>query len=361
MSNSLLKMLFCPKNRRNIFLLCGTCFLTFFFLWTGTAHGQEGVSQTPYRLIFWNVENLFDTEDDSLKNDDAFTPMGDNHWTRKRYQQKLTNICRVVAATGERGDGGRFEMPEIVGLAEVENDKVLRDLCNGTSLRRYGYEFVHYESEDARGIDNALLYRSDRFKPFFTQTINVGDSSLELTTRDILLVEGTLPDGDTLIVLVNHFPSKRSGDASIAKRGHVAHILRATMDTLRERHPEASIIAMGDFNATPDEPEIERILTSGFEYENLMSKMEKGTGSHKYQGRWSYLDQIIVSRNMLDGSSPLQVCGGKAYVFALDFMLSDDERHLGKVPFRTYQAIKYIGGYSDHLAVGVDLILNHIP
>ncbi|MCR5064339.1 MAG: endonuclease [Bacteroidales bacterium] len=324
------------------------CFLTFFFSSSIISNAQETDSAYTYRLISWNVENLYDTDNDTLKNDDAFTPEGENHWTKKRYIAKLNKICRVLAATSEIGN----VMPTIVGLAEVENDKVLRDLTHGTFLRKYRYRFVHFDSPDARGIDNALLYREDYFKPFFSQAIDVTDSIIELITRDLLLVEGTTIEGDTLIVVMCHLPSKRGGSAADIRREHVAKKLRSCLDTIKEQHPQAAIVAMGDFNASPDEREIACLNGNGFV--NMMLKMENGMGSHKYQGIWAYLDQIIVSSAMLDRQCPVQV--GNAQVFALDFMLVDDERHLGKVPLRTYQGMKYLGGYSDHLPIGLDIM-----
>lgn len=354
------------KNTGKYYLLCGFCFLTFFFLRGNPVFCQNIDYMNTHRIVFWNVENLFDTDDDPLKDDDAFTPGGENHWTRKRYLQKLTNICRVVAATGVR-EAGKMEPPTIVGLAEIENDRVLRDLCKGTVLRKYGYRYVHYESPDERGIDNALLYREAYFKPFLTKAIGVGDSSLGLMTRDLLLVEGTIKRDakatinhpgyidDTLIIIVCHLPSKRGGATADIKREHVARKLRETLDTLAVAHPEAAIVAMGDFNASPEERELAAVDAKGFE--NLMKQMKTGTGSHKYQGKWAYLDQVIVSKGMLNGRCPIQVAGRKAMLFGNDFMLADDERHLGKVPLRTYQGVKYLGGYSDHLPVGVDLLL----
>lgn len=353
------------KNRVKHILLCKMCFLTFFFFSVLVASGQETTpvaaqnihsqQQTTYRIVFWNVENLFDTENDSLKNDDAFTPEGENHWTRKRYRQKLTSICRVLTALGGGHGDASVELPAIVGLAEVENDRVLRELCKGTALRRYGYSFVHHESPDARGIDNALLYRTDYYQPFYIQAIDVSDSTLEIATRDILLVEGTTREGDTLIILVNHFPSKRGGTAADIRRDHVAKRLRESMDTVRDAHPGAAIVVMGDLNASPDEPEVAKTLMHGSRYVNLMAEMESGTGSHNYQGVWTFLDQIIVEKGMLDGGCRLQVAGKRAFVFAPGFMLTDDERHLGKKPFRTYQAMMYLGGYSDHLPVYIDI------
>ncbi|MBQ6098054.1 MAG: endonuclease/exonuclease/phosphatase family protein, partial [Bacteroidales bacterium] len=110
-------------------------------------------------MAFWNVENLFDTQDDSTRNDDDFTPAGKNNWTAKRYKTKQQNLCKTIIAMGSTSQkGSKLEMPLAIGLAEVENGKVLRDLCNGTPLRKFKYKYIHYDSPDKRGIDNALLY-----------------------------------------------------------------------------------------------------------------------------------------------------------------------------------------------------------
>ena len=309
-----------------------------------------------YRLVFWNVENLFDTRDDPAKDDDAFTPEGDNHWTRRRYEQKLNAIYRVIAAAADRDDGS-FVMPAIVALAEVENDRVLVDLTLGTPLRRYHYGFIHYESPDARGIDNALLYRKGLFNPIHSEAINVSDSTLELASRDLLLVNGTLPSGDTLTVIVCHFPSKRGGAVADVKRHHVAEELGDILDSLHREHPERAVVVVGDFNASPDEPVIANTLMKrgASNYINLMARMEHGEGSHNYQGQWAYLDQIIVAESMMGGGCRLQVAEGKAKVLMPEFMMTEDEKNLGKKPLRTYQATKYLGGYSDHLPVYIDL------
>ena len=316
------------------------------------------------------MENLFDTWDDSTCNDDAFTPEGDNHWSDKRYRTKLNGIFKTIAAIGQAG-GQRDMMPMAIGLAEVENDKVLRDLCQGTPLRRQGYRFIHFDSPDLRGIDNALLYRPDIFTPFLSQAISVSDSIHH--TRDILLVEGVTAQGDTLILLVNHFPSKLGGADAQERRMWIAAKLRAVMDTLQSNHPCAGIVVTGDFNASPSETEIyHHLVHNGNEaFVNLMELVAPGVGTHKYQGNWTCLDQIIVSRNLLadgdrrsGGMHALQSClsvphllidGGSAHIFDADFLLVDEEKNLGKKPFRTYIAMKYQGGYSDHLPVYVDL------
>lgn len=362
-------------NTRLRFLLCGMCFLTFFFPLSVGAQEEAGLSAPRYRVAFWNVENLFDTENDTLANDDDFTPRGANRWSRRRYSAKLTHLCQTLVALAERPDGLGLDPPLLVGLAEVENDRVLRDLCLGTPLRKLGYTFVHFDSPDRRGIDNALLYNPKRFLPFLSQPISVSDSSRGFYTRDILLVEGVTELGDTLIVLVNHFPSKRNGAAGERQRMHIARVLRSVMDTLAASHPSAAIVAMGDFNATPDEAAVQQGLmcgadSSGAAFVNLMAPLPPGTGSHKFQGQWSWIDQIVVSRNMTwlapllaearprqksPTVCPLQVLDLRGKAFAPDFLLLDDEKYMDKKLFRTYLGVRYQGGYSDHLPVYVDL------
>ena len=334
-------------------------FLTFLFIAAMLTLPQKAVSQDCYRLVFWNVENYFDTYDDTAKNDDAFTPSGENHWTNRRYYTKQTHIYKTLAAIGEISDSGLL-MPLVVGMAEVENDKVLRDLCQGTPLRRFGYDFIHFDSPDRRGIDNALLYRKNIFTPFLSQNISVSDSSKHFFTRDILLVEGCTQTSDTIVILVVHLPSRRSDDND-RHRKDIAQKLRYIMDTLAYVHPTAAIVTMGDFNASPKDPEIRNVLMHDNDdrFVNLMDTPDE-LGSYKYQGHWSFLDQIIVSSNLtIDGHQcPFRLTHKKGFAFQADFLLKDDDKFLGLKPYRTYLGIRYLGGFSDHLPVYIDIQTN---
>ena len=330
-------------------------FLTFFFFSLCLFFAPRASAQERYRLVFWNVENLFDTYDDSTRNDDDFTPQGQFRWTQKRYRDKLNHLAQTLLSLGEQ-TGNIMQPPLAIGLAEVENDKVLRDLCRGTILRNCHYDFIHFDSPDRRGIDNALLYRKELFHPFLTQNIFVSDSASHFFTRDILLVEGTVGNNDTLILIVNHFPSKRNADNE-HRRKEIAKRLRYVMDTLSAAHPNGVLVVMGDFNSTPQEPVIKKTLVGNDgRYLNLMADSD-ALGSYKYQGRWSLLDQIIVSRNVADNATPcpFQISSDKGQVFSPSFLLQDDERNMGQKIYRTFLGPKYIGGYSDHLPVYVDL------
>ena len=302
--------------------------------------GQQG--QAPF-AAFWNVENLFDTRHDTLRDDLSFTPAGDHHWTPQRYAAKQAGIFKVIAA---------MDCPALVGLAEVENDFVLRDLCRSTPLRRWHYDFVHFESPDRRGVDCALLYRRDLFRCLGSRPICVSDSSQAFFTRDILLVGGLLlPGGDTCYLLVNHWPSKLGGGPAEQRRLRIAQRMLAVMDSLQQCHPSALVMAMGDFNASPDEEAVRLGLRfygterNDLGFTNLTAAIPRGTGSYKYRDSWSCIDQVIANR-------PLEVS-----VFAPDFLLQDDPRYLGRKPFRTYSGMRYLGGFSDHLPVYLDLPL----
>lgn len=297
----------------------------------------------PLRCVCWNVENFFDVIDDSLTRDDEFTPAGDHHWTYARFAEKRNNIYKTILDMG----GRRGNLPAVVGLVEVENDRVLDELCRNTPLRNLGYDYIHYDSPDARGIDCALLYRSSRFVPFFSQPISLSDTARGFRTRDLLLVEG-VARRDTVCVVVCHLPSKRGGTQASSHRLRAAQKLRYVLDTLQAAHPKAVVMAMGDFNANSSEEAfteglgfVDGVNTSGFR--DLMAFMSDDEGTYKYKELWDCIDHIIVNR-------PL-----KAEIFKADYLMKPDANGLGRHPFRTYAGPKYLGGISDHLPVMVDI------
>ena len=156
-------------------------------------------------IMTYNVENMFDTSHDSLKNDYDFTQQSEKQWTHERYYKKINDVMRTIVSAGEDG-----EWPMLVGLCEIENDFVLRSMTDGSRYRKLGYEYVHHESPDARGIDVALLYRKDMFTPLLSRPVGVKLPD-EKDTRDILYVCGTTKDGTILHVIETHMPSRRGG------------------------------------------------------------------------------------------------------------------------------------------------------
>jgi predicted extracellular nuclease len=313
-------------------------------------------------LMFYNVENLFDTERNPDKEDAEFTPESEKAWDLQRYQKKLDDIASVIRAAGEG------ELPDIVGLAEVENRKVLEDLVQTRDLKRGNYGIVHYESPDVRGIDCALLYRMEAFRVLASEAIPVTfpfDSSE--TTRDILHVEGKTIDNETLHLFVNHWSSRSGGEKETEpKRLYCAVTLRKTVDRVMNREPGAKIIIMGDFNDEPTNRSVFEMLLANNkrknagdrELYNLMydAHNERNEGSYNFRGTWNMLDQIIVSRSVLTDSRGWHCGFGDGRIFKADFMLYRDENIRENVPNRTYGGPRYYGGTSDHLPVTVTLV-----
>ncbi len=314
------------------------------------------------RIGFYNMENLYDIENDSLKNDDAFTPEGDNHWSKYRYWKKINNMAKVISTIGG------WEAPEILGLCEVENMKVVKDLIYSAPLKKSKYRIVHYDSPDNRGIDVALIYRYQKFQVLNSRPITVTfENEPDSKTRDILYVTGIITASkDTVHVFVNHWPSRYGGyAATIEKRNRAADIVRQQVDSIHLANPTANIIIMGDLNDYPSDfslvdhlkakPDTEN--SSPSDLINLMYPIHKAGkfGSHKYQAHWGVLDQIIVSQPLLMRKKGLRVAKEGAVVFRADFLLVPDDTYLGVKNNRTFIGSKYNGGYSDHLPVFVDL------
>ena len=292
-----------------------------------------------FTVAWWNVENLFDLRDDPQANDDEFTPTGDRHWTRRKLDAKLQGIYKTLAM---------MDLPDVIGLGEVENDYVLRELCQGTPLSQVPYRYVHYDSPDRRGIDVALIYRADRFTVTASRAVNVSDSTEGYYTRDILVVEGVTSEGDSVCLLVNHWPSKRGGEEADAQRLRIADTLRRHMLELHAQHSTAAVIAMGDMNSTADEEAIDKGM--GFDGDTvspdgirlLTQRLPRDKGSHKYQGQWRYIDHMFF---LADESWQVK----KLKLLRFDHLLTDDGNRPDQRPKRTYQGPRYEGGLSDHL------------
>lgn len=292
-----------------------------------------------FTAAWWNVENLFDLRDDPNTNDDEFTPTGDRHWTRHRLDTKLQGLYKTLVM---------MDLPDVVGLAEVENKYVLRELCQGTPFAQIPYRYVHYDSPDRRGIDVALIYRTDRFTVTASRSVGVSDSAEDFFTRDILVVEGITAEGDSVCLLVNHWPSKRGGEEADARRLEIARTLRSLMVELYRQHPTAAVIAMGDMNSTAEEAAITTGMGFGSDTINpdgirlLTQRLPRDMGSHKYQGQWRYIDQMFFLADEMWQVKKLKLV-------KFDHLLIDDGNRPGQRPKRTYQGPRYEGGLSDHL------------
>lgn len=318
--------------------------------------------KVPFRVVSWNIENLFDTHHDSLKNDREFLPDAMRHWNYSRYKKKLADIARVITAIGE------WNPPALVGLCEVENDTVLRDLTRRSPLKELDYRYVMTDSPDSRGIDVALLYQRDLFKLLSSRSISIPPLKQHRPTRDLLHVSGLLLTEDTLDVFVCHLPS-RSGGAKESEpyRLHAAQILRTKADSILHKRLHPQVIIMGDFNDYPTNKSIRKVLEaeapspalSPLKFYHLLARKAKSKdfGSYKYQGEWGLLDHLIVSGTLLNRSGEFFTSEEKANVCLLPFLLIEDKKYGDKEPFRTYKGMKYQGGVSDHLPIYTDFEL----
>ncbi|ULC59944.1 endonuclease [Flaviramulus sp. BrNp1-15] len=300
-------------------------------------------------VAFYNLENLFDLIDDKHTNDDDFLPKAVKKWTPKRYQNKLRKLGFAISNIGKLETG---KHPSIVGLAEVENAKVIEDLIASKHLEDCNYDYVHYDSLDERGIDVALLYDTSAFEVLNSETFTIelfDDDGFPDYTRDILLVSGLL-DGEKVNIIVNHWSSRREGEKEtehkrIASSNKVGEII----SSLRLENKDSKIIIVGDFNDDPHSNSIKRLV----ENYNLFNPMEtlrsynRGTSNHRRQ--WNLFDQIIISSNFFKTSNHLFEYSS-ANIFDEDFLKLFNGRYKG-TPFRTYVGKKYKGGYSDHFPV----------
>ena len=294
-------------------------------------------------VMFWNVENFFDWRNDSTTVSDVeFSAAGERHWTWKRFQAKANAFAKalfwVEAETGH--------LPDIVGLEEVENAFVLRQVLQKTALRKLDYKYVHFDSPDRRGIDVALLYRSSRLELLDSKPCHLFAADTVMATRDILLCVFRR-DSAKVAVLVNHHPSKYGGAAESEPRRRIAvERLRFLADSLAAIGIER-IIAGGDFNDTPNNP-VFRLLEPAL-LPLHMDLFRRGLGTIKYDGKWDLIDHIYVSPAL----TPLS----RMRILRIPFLLTRDTVHSGEKPLRTYTGPRHTGGVSDHLPVLLEVSL----
>ena len=310
------------------------------------------------RIVFYNLENLYDPFNDSLTNDEEFTPEGAKHWNFKRYLLKVQYLSKTILAAGG------WEPPEIIGVCEVENRNVLLKLIYDTPLSASDYRIIHNESPDPRGVDVAILYRPDKIVPLSESVIPVLFLPDTVSrTRDILYAKLLVMGKDTLHVFVNHWPSRFGGYMqTIEKRAQAASTLKAKTDSILSSNPLANILIMGDLNDDPQDESISRVLLTGDgEQEaglvNLMTgKMISGyAGTLKHGETWHTFDQFIVSASLQLGLSHLGIDPGQPLIFHAAFLLTDDPGRFGDKLNRTYLGPRYLGGFSDHLPIFLDI------
>lgn len=294
-------------------------------------------------VMCWNVENYFDTFDDPDTADDEFTPRGDRFWSKKRFQAKKNAIAKtILSVRDEYGD-----YPFLVGLVEVENSYVVKELATDTPLAKLGYKYIHRNSCDPRGIECALLYRQEFFRPLEIKNIEVERVYYDKPLRHILYTKGVeLTTGDTLHIFVNHWSSKLGGEKrSAPNRVASALALVKVVDSLYSAAPDPlpNVIIMGDLNDTFGSEPLNTLKFSDLPLHILSEGFDHGKeGTIKYQGEWELIDHFVVSEPLSEYEMT---------IYIPDFLLERDKVYLSSKPLRTYSGPKYLGGVSDHLPI----------
>lgn len=320
-----------------------------FFLALLPAAGQD---LRRFRVMEYNCENLFDSCHDAGKDDLQFLPEGEFCWTSGRYRKKLSDLARVIL------DAGGLQPVDLVGLCEVENDSVMRDLTRRSRLASLGYEYVLTEGPDPRGIDVALLYQPLTFRLLTSATHFVPyNAASERPTRPVLHCSGVIPTGDTLDVVVVHFPSRRGG-VGLTKpyRLRAADVVRSVTDSLGRVRRRPAIVVMGDCNDEPSDASVKRMADGGFCNlsaraaalgDAASSRFIRGT--YFFQHKWSRIDNVLLSCEAVR-----RFRADDCVIFAPDYLLETDSDGFF-IPFRLYRGPQYHGGVSDHLPLLLDL------
>jgi len=332
---------------------------------TGFSQEKTGKQYKIRTVAFYNVENLFDTINDATKNDEASPIMEMKGDRGKVYKDKIQKLASVIAQIGKDKSN---TSPAIIGVAEVENRQVLEDLVNSKLLKSKRYSIIHYESPDKRGIDVALLYQPRYFKPVHHESFdpNIYSDGRKVYTRNQLLVSGYLDD-EMIHVIVNHWPSRRGGEArSRPLREKAAYQNTKIIEKIKETDENPKVLIMGDFNDDPINSSFKNVLKTKAKKKNMQegdiynpyeSMFKKGFNTGGYRDNISMFDQILVT-------SPLVNMGKKdfssykmfkAAVFNKSFLTNSKGRYKG-YPFRSFSFGSYIGGYSDHYPVYMYLI-----
>ena len=304
--------------------------------------GQQ--SRGDLRVMWYNVENLFYPEDDSAAGDEEFTPGGLRYWTYNRYRRKLTMLAKVIVAAGN------WDPPELVGLCEVENGRVLEDLVSHPVLAPYHYGYLHRESRDHRGMDVACLFRTGRFRIAGWSAIPPVIHESLGATRDMIHIWGVWDKKESLDLFLVHFISRFSGAGATAEyRRRQSAYLALLADSVNRARRGGLKLLVGDFNDTWDGYSLEPLRGIRPGGDSIWNACPAGHGSsYKYRGTWEGIDLCLMAGDI----RKYRISGS---VFRPPFLLIPDESYGGKKPFRTYEGYRYSGGFSDHLPILIDI------
>jgi predicted extracellular nuclease len=311
----------------------------------------------PFVIAFYNVENLFDTLNDPLIQDTEFLPEAPKNWNTERYFKKQADLAKVIAAIPAP------DLPDLVGLCEIENLAVVLDLAKQQAISAAGYHIVHQDSPDRRGIDVALMYKPNKFQVLHEEFFTTPLPSSGNPTRDILYAKGLVLNSDTLHVFVNHWPSRYGGvEKSEPNRVAIAQLLRNKIDSLQRMQPQCKITVIGDFNDNPDNRSMKEVLGGALRADETHQPLfnlhaaawARGEGTFNFRGEWNMLDQILVSWSIKDASTGLHVNPDAAGILREPWMIYTDQKGV-EYPTKTYGGERYFGGISDHFPVYVEM------
>ena len=316
-------------------------------------------AQKPYKVVFYNLENLFDTINDPNKNDEEYLPEGARKWTTYRYNQKLANMSRVLfdIAAEDRN------FPAVIGVSEIENRLVLEDLLATQKLERTNYRIVHYDSPDRRGVDCAFFYRPDQFKLEGSEAHKISfPGQPNFLTRDLVAMWGKI-EGEPFYFIVSHWPSRLGGkDRSQHSRDFVAAKCKHICDSVRTANPATKVVIMGDFNDDATDKSVTDVLGAKGNlkklekndmYNPFYAMLKAGYGTLAYRDAWNLFDNIVMSENLATGSTgALKVQkkeGAKFYgnIFIRPYMVQQEGQYKN-YPLRSFVGSNFQNGYSDH-------------
>lgn len=314
-------------------------------------------------IAFYNLENLFDIYDDPKKFDEDFTPKGTYKYTEEIYKKKLQNLSRVLSeiATDKIPEG-----PSIIGISEIENDKVVKDLLQTPLLKYRGWRCIVIEGPDVRGVDVGLIYNPRHFQVIEAKShlVLLEENGKRIHTRDILQVTGTLMN-DTITVLVGHWPSRRGGEAASQwRRVAAAQVCRDIKDSIVKINPHARVIVMGDLNDDPvsysvvntlgAKGEKKKVETGEF-YNPFWAYYKKGLGTLGYNDSWNLFDQIIITSGFLNKQKDTGWTFLEANIFKRNYLINQFGQYKG-YPHRSFVGTKWVDGYSDHFPTYIYIV-----
>lgn len=327
-------------------------------LFISTANYSQEKKYALYSVAFYNLENLFDTIHDVGKNDYEYLPNGKNKWNSMKYEAKLKNMSEILAqlSTDKLPIG-----PTVIGVSEIENRRVLEDLLKQPALSDRGYEIIHYEGPDRRGVDCAFFYNPKHFQLTASKlaTYVPTDNDTIYKTRGFLIASGILAD-EKVHFIVNHWPSRAAASPARERAGEQ---VRALKDSLLNEDPNSKVVIMGDMNDDPMDKSMAISLgakrkvedtTAHDLYNPWWDTLKKGMGTLMYDGKWNLFDQIVFTGNLL-GKDRSNLKYYKNEIFRKDYMFQTEGKYKGN-PKRTHAGGVWLNGYSDHLPTIIYLI-----